>query len=1264
MTTKSKSVLCVVLAATLLFSVCGAASLTVFGADPTYYVCFENQNYMIRNANKMVLTDNGEYILTKVSLSSNVGFYVTDGAGIRYSAKSGRDMKVDSSDTVRYDIKFNPSAKYETEVDGFAKTDCYVTYALYNPGAETVRINGVDTALTYNAYRTDYDEYYISSVSLSAGDKVSCDEEVHDITADGYYRVLYTPGETRNGNMYLYNEDGRYGSGDDYIYHVVVSDAPRYFIVYPDKTPVGVPAETLKIDGMSAYLLTRYEQNVATEEYRTDKLFAGEVNYALRYAVYEEEANGVYTLLDDDNNADTDVEKLKFTDVGWYKISFVPLSQRYVISTVGQSVVYDDVDYYMAGNFNNWGFDSQGRVDLDDKYVFAKVEDSDKYYESDYDQYRIDITVSAKDLRNETPEFYITDGERKYRNLTQNVRLDREGHYIILFSSEHLYGNGRNYRYFFAEDEQATEEVTVSDVQSWNDFANSCAGSADYSANKAVYLTADIDFGGQSFVPVRNFNGKFNGGYHTLSGITIDEDSPVKAVFETVGQNASVERLTVKKFNVAAKDDDYVGFVGKNFGTVKAITVEGSVIGDRYVGGVVAYNGRVADHGVSVSGYRSATVDNCTNLAYVRGATNVGGVVGFNYGKIVGSVNRGEVAGKSKSSNQSSVAVGGIAGYSAARIEQSENKGKIYGDGNLLYAGGVAGICTGEIYFCFNRSTVSATRYAGGIVGYYGALSQNDNDLGSYFGGADFRKLLDYFKSDEVPDIDQAQGNVNIVSYAYNEGKISAKAYAAGIVAYGNANVPVNNCVSVGNVSVTAGGYAGGIAASMTLATVSGCLSTGEITASGMNANYVGGICGEGNEVRYSVSSASLRGNDYVGGIAGSLGGVCESNYANVVIVPSGSATNVGNVLGYCGSFRAAENDFNGKVRYNYYVTGQYVGGIAGTDYGQNFGFAAQGMTSDKFASVGVLSPYIDGKFAADRYFADDSEATYPIPYYLANVEISSSYDDDEQFEALFDKYGKQFADAANTYCGISYTYTFLEWNKDNGDLYGDGKLCTDNFDVIATIRVFKGQKVQAPKLIYAEDVDGRLVYKTDKGWYFASIGDAEYTAEANTHIYAAYDKATTTISANDGKLLVEGLFDERTQVEAVQTSFGYELRFTLNGGQIEVGKVKVKWAVDNIERSKLGVSEGGIVKEGEFEAQGNFMCFDYTDGQCFFVELLPEKEMPAWCWALIGAATVLVAYGIGFGIATAIHAGKRKHARSTATTAGDTTTKRDGKQK
>ena len=92
MTTKSKSVLCVVLAATLLFSVCVAASLTVFGAAPTYYVCFENQNYMIRNANKMVLTDNGEYILTKVSLSSNVGFYVTDGAGIRYSAKSGRDM--------------------------------------------------------------------------------------------------------------------------------------------------------------------------------------------------------------------------------------------------------------------------------------------------------------------------------------------------------------------------------------------------------------------------------------------------------------------------------------------------------------------------------------------------------------------------------------------------------------------------------------------------------------------------------------------------------------------------------------------------------------------------------------------------------------------------------------------------------------------------------------------------------------------------------------------------------------------------------------------------------------------------------------------------------------------------------------------------------------------------------------------------------------------------------------------------------------------
>lgn len=290
-------------------SLSGATVMLASAEEQNYYVCFSNQNYSVRNANKMEYAEN-EYVLKNVALSSAVDFYVTDNSGMRWYARDNAPLKVEETQILDYNVLFSPTTTYEN--------GSHISYRFYEPDTYSVSVDGTPLQLSYNPYHTAYDLYYISSVELSANTTVSFNGETHTVTESGFYRILFTSEKTVNGNKYLFDENGNYGSGDDYKYSVYIEDAPQYYAVFENVT---AQEGDTQINGKSAFLLTRYENNVATAEYRSAEVFAPERDYGIKYRIYELNVDGSFRLIDDDNNEDTEISKITVSDTGWYCLS-------------------------------------------------------------------------------------------------------------------------------------------------------------------------------------------------------------------------------------------------------------------------------------------------------------------------------------------------------------------------------------------------------------------------------------------------------------------------------------------------------------------------------------------------------------------------------------------------------------------------------------------------------------------------------------------------------------------------------------------------------------------------------------------------------------------------------------------------------------------------------------------------------------------------------------------------------------------------------
>ena len=137
-----------------------------------------------------------------------------------------------------------------------------------------------------------------------------------------------------------------------------------------------------------------------------------------------------------------------------------------------------------------------------------------------------------------------------------------------------------------------------------------------------ITLDTDIDLTGKNWTPIgtsfsNKYTGTFDGGGHTIKGLTVTTNDQFVGLFGSIGYAGTVKNVMMEDVQITSnRSSGFAGGVaGYSDGTIENCSVSGSVSGTVYVGGVVGaqWNG-------SITG--------CSSSATVKGMVHVGGVVG------------------------------------------------------------------------------------------------------------------------------------------------------------------------------------------------------------------------------------------------------------------------------------------------------------------------------------------------------------------------------------------------------------------------------------------------------------------------------------------------------------------------------------------------------------------------------------------------------------------------------------------------------------
>ena len=150
----------------------------------------------------------------------------------------------------------------------------------------------------------------------------------------------------------------------------------------------------------------------------------------------------------------------------------------------------------------------------------------------------------------------------------------------------------------------------------WNEAAQK-----DRSIN--CTLTADIDLTGKDWSPIgtnfyNSYTGTFDGGGHTIMGLTVTTNDQYVGLFGRLGEAGTVKNVVMDGIQITCNHRlGYAGGVaGFSWGgTIENCSVSGSVSGTICAGGVVGIQWE-------------ASITGCSSSATVKGTVDVGGVAG------------------------------------------------------------------------------------------------------------------------------------------------------------------------------------------------------------------------------------------------------------------------------------------------------------------------------------------------------------------------------------------------------------------------------------------------------------------------------------------------------------------------------------------------------------------------------------------------------------------------------------------------------------
>ena len=138
-----------------------------------------------------------------------------------------------------------------------------------------------------------------------------------------------------------------------------------------------------------------------------------------------------------------------------------------------------------------------------------------------------------------------------------------------------------------------------------------------------ITLTADIDLTGKDWTPIgtdydNSYKGTFDGGGHTITGLTFTTNDEFAGLFGWLNRAGTVKNVVMEGVQITSNQiygGSIGGVAGYSWGTIENCSVSGSVSGTVYVGGVV---------GAQIDG----SITGCSSSATVKGTVDVGGVAG------------------------------------------------------------------------------------------------------------------------------------------------------------------------------------------------------------------------------------------------------------------------------------------------------------------------------------------------------------------------------------------------------------------------------------------------------------------------------------------------------------------------------------------------------------------------------------------------------------------------------------------------------------
>ena len=231
-----------------------------------------------------------------------------------------------------------------------------------------------------------------------------------------------------------------------------------------------------------------------------------------------------------------------------------------------------------------------------------------------------------------------------------------------------------------------------------------------------ITLDKNINLTGKEWTPIGRgsspYTGTFDGGDHTITGLTVTGSNEYAGLFGYIGSGGKVKNVTLKDVKIESNHSsgNVGGVAGWSYGNIEYCSVSGSVSSNSTAGGVVGYQSDGA-----ITGCNSSATVNAGNIAGgVAGGTNSGA-------SLTGCYATGDVT--LESINQYYNFAGGVVGSNggSSTLKACYAWGNVIGSGSgTVYVGGVTGSnILGTLTACYHakRNINGPNGTTGGVVG-------------------------------------------------------------------------------------------------------------------------------------------------------------------------------------------------------------------------------------------------------------------------------------------------------------------------------------------------------------------------------------------------------------------------------------------------------------------------------------------------------------------------------------------------------------------